>query len=369
MSKRDYYEILGVSRDATEQEIKKAYRQLARKYHPDVNKSPDAEEQFKQINEAYSVLSDPQKRAQYDQLGHAAFENGGFGGAEGFGGFGFDDFDSLFDMFFGGSTRRQRRGPVRGADLRYNLELDFEEACFGTKKRISVTRREICPHCHGNQAEPGTPIETCPQCNGTGQIQSARNTPFGRMVNVVTCPRCSGEGKIVKEPCSQCQGRGRVQKTRELEVEIPAGVDQGFQVRIPGGGEAGSRGGSPGDLYVQIYVRPHRFFKRRNDDILLEVPLNIVQASLGTELEVPTIDGRVKLTIPPGTQPGTTFRVRGSGVPHLHGQGRGDQFVTVRVEIPKKLTNKQKELLQELEETFEDTSKGFFGRIKEAFGR
>ena len=218
MSKRDYYEILGVSRDATEQEIKKAYRQLARKYHPDVNKSPDAEEQFKQINEAYSVLSDPQKRAQYDQLGHAAFENGGFGGAEGFGGFGFDDFDSLFDMFFGGSTRRQRRGPVRGADLRYNLELDFEEACFGTKKRISVTRREICPHCHGNQAEPGTPIETCPQCNGTGQIQSARNTPFGRMVNVVTCPRCSGEGKIVKEPCSQCQGRGRVQKTRELEV-------------------------------------------------------------------------------------------------------------------------------------------------------
>ena len=373
VSKRDYYEVLGVNKEASDQEIKKAYRQLARKYHPDVNKSPDAEAQFKQINEAYAVLSDPQKRAQYDQLGHAAFENGGgFNGAEGFGGFGgFDDLGSIFDMFFGGGggARAQRRGPTRGADLRYNLELDFLEACFGVKKRINVSRREVCSHCHGNQAEPGTKIKTCPQCNGTGQVQSVKNTPFGRMVNVVTCPRCSGEGKIVEQPCSHCHGRGRVQKARELEVNIPAGVDQGFQIRISGGGEAGSRGGSPGDLYVVINVRPHRFFKRRDDDILLEIPLNLVQASLGAELEVPTIDGQVKVTIPPGTQPGATFRVKGSGVPPLHGSGRGDQYLTVKVEIPKRLSAKQKELFQQLDETFEDTGKSFFDKIKGAFGK
>jgi molecular chaperone DnaJ len=365
VSKKDYYELLGVGRDATEQDLKKAYRQLARKYHPDVNKEPDAEAKFKEINEAYGVLSDPQKRAQYDQMGHAAFENGGFGG---FGDFGFDDFGSIFDMFFGGG-RSQRRGPVRGADLRYNLDLDFLEAAFGTKKKINVHRREVCPHCHGNQAEPGTPIKTCTQCGGTGQVQSAQSTPFGRIMNVVTCPSCRGQGKTVEQACSECQGRGRVERRRELEVNIPAGVDDGFQVRITGGGEAGSRGGSPGDLYVMINVRPHKFFKRKGDDIHIEIPLNIVQSSLGTELEVPTIDGKVKLTIPSGTQPGTSFRIRGSGVPHLHGTARGDQFVTVRVEVPKKLNSRQKELLGELGETLEDTSGGFFKRIRDAFGR
>lgn len=367
MSKQDYYELLGVGKDATEQDLKKAYRQLARKYHPDVNKAPDAEEKFKEINEAYAVLSDPQKRAQYDQMGHAAFENGGFG-AEGFGGFGFDDLGSIFDMFFGGS-RTQRRGPIPGADLRYNLELDFNEACFGTKKKINVHRREVCPHCHGNQAEPGTPIKTCTQCNGTGQVQSAQNTPFGRIMNVVTCPRCGGEGKTVEQPCSQCNGKGRVQRSRELEVNIPQGVDDGFQIRITGGGEAGSRGGPPGDLYVMIHVRPHRFFKRRDDDIHVEIPLNIVQATLGTELEIPTIDGKVKLTIPSGTQPGTSFRIKGSGVPHLRGSGRGDQYVTVTVEVPKKLNPRQKELLEELGETLQDSDKGFFQKIREAFGK
>lgn len=367
VSKQDYYELLGVSRDATEQDLKKAYRQLARKYHPDVNKAPDAEEKFKGINEAYGVLSDPQKRAQYDQMGHAAFENGGFG--EGFGGFGgFDDLGSIFDMFFGGGGR-QKRGPQRGADLRYDLTLAFDEACFGTKKTIKVSRREVCPHCHGNQAEPGTPIKTCPQCKGTGQVQSAQNTPFGRMMNVVTCPRCSGEGKTVEQPCSQCQGRGRVQRTRELEVNIPQGVDDGFQIRITGAGEAGSKGGPPGDLYVLIRVRPHRFFKRRDHDIHIDIPLNIVQASLGAELEVPTIDGKVKLTIPPGTQPGTSFRLKGDGVPRLHGTGRGDQFVTVNIEVPKKLNPRQKELLEELGETLEDTNKGFFQKIRDAFGK
>lgn len=367
MEKRDYYEILGVSRDASEQELKSAYRQLARKLHPDVNKEPDAEEKFKEINEAYAVLSDSQKRAQYDQMGHAAFENG-FG--DGFpGGFGFDDLGSIFDMFFGGGGRSQRTGPQRGSDLRYDLRIDFLEACFGTKKKIKIRRSEVCSHCHGNQAEPGTPITTCSRCQGKGQIQSAQNTPFGRVMNVVTCPQCQGEGKTYEKACTRCGGKGRELRDREIEVNIPQGVDHGFQMRISGAGEAGMRGGPSGDLYVVIHVRPHRYFKRQDYDIYIEVPINIAQASLGTELEVPTIDGKVKLTIPPGTQPKTSFRLRDDGVPRLHGVGRGDQYVLVNVEVPKRLTSKQKELIRQLDETLEDTPKGFFQKIRDAFGK
>ncbi|NLY29508.1 MAG: molecular chaperone DnaJ [Firmicutes bacterium] len=384
MAKRDYYEVLGVDRNASEAEIKKAYRRLARKYHPDVNKEdPNAEEKFKEISEAYRVLGDEKLRQQYDQFGHAAFEGpngaGGFGGFGdfgdfgGFGGFGdFEGFGDIFDMFFGGGMGRQRqRGPQRGADVHVTLQIKFEEAAFGIETEVEVPRSEICPHCNGNQAEPGTPIHTCPECNGTGQVQQVQQSAFGRFVNVRTCPRCAGEGKTVETKCTRCGGTGQVRRVRRINVKVPAGIDDGFRLRVPGEGEAGIRGGPPGDLYVFVTVQPHEVFQRQGSDVYCEIPISFVQAALGDEIEVPTLDGKVKLRIPEGTQTGTSFRLKGKGIVKLRGYGRGDQHVVVQVQTPTNLTPKQKEALRQWGESLGESvrpaqEKGFFGRMKEA---
>ncbi len=353
MSKRDYYEILGVPRDADENTIKSAYRKLARQYHPDVNKSPDAEERFKEVNEAYEVLSDAEKRQAYDRYGHAATQ-GGFGaGGPGSPFAGMGGFADIFEEFFGGfgGMRSATRGPTRGDDLRYDLEITFQEAVFGAEKEIEVPRLETCPVCQGTGAEPGTKPIRCPQCHGTGEVRRAQQTILGQFVSVTTCPRCNGEREIVTTPCSHCRGQKRVTVTRRLSVSIPAGVDDGMRIRLAGEGEPGERGGPPGNLYVFLHVKPHPVFQRQENDILLELPINIVQAALGCEPEVPTLDGKMKLTIPPGTQHGTVFRLRGKGVPILRSNRRGDQLVTVRVIVPDKLNEKQRKLLQELGDT------------------
>jgi molecular chaperone DnaJ len=380
LQKKDYYEILGVSRDATQEEIKKAYRKLARKYHPDVNQDdPEAEEKFKEVKEAYDILSDEQKRAQYDQFGHAAFENGGFqSGPQGFGGFGdfggFGGFDDIFDMFFGrgfGGGGRRRNQPRQGPDLRYDLEITLEEAATGVEKDLEVMRTEICPDCNGSGAEPGTHPTTCNVCGGTGEIRQVRQSVLGQMVNITTCHACGGSGQIVTTPCSKCKGRGKIRRTRKIHVSIPAGVDTGTRLRIDGEGEAGSHGGPPGDLYVYISVKPHPYFIRQGVDILYEVPLTITQAALGVEIEVPTLHGKAKLTIPAGTQPGTKFRLRGKGIPHLRRSGRGDQLVQVAVKIPTRLTAKQRKLLEEFAATLNEEKgegRGFFKKVRDAFG-
>lgn len=380
-SKRDYYEVLGVSKSATQDEIKKAYRKLARKYHPDVNPDDkDAEAKFKEVNEAYEVLSDPESRAKYDQFGHAAFGSGGFGDQGGFGDFGgfggFGDFGDIFDMFFGGErTTRRRTGPQRGADLRYDLEITLEQAAFGFETNIDVPRYETCTECGGSGAAPGTSPQTCINCAGTGQVQFAQNTPFGRIVNARTCERCRGEGTVIDTPCSSCGGTGRTRRTRNIKVKVPAGVDTGSRLRVAGEGEAGFRGGPPGDLYVVIRVKPHEIFERRGNDIILDTSISFVAAALGTEIEVPTLNGTATLKIPPGTQSETVFRLRGKGIPNLHGYGKGDQFVKVKVQIPTSLTEKQRELLKEFAEiSGEDIrepgkDKGFFEKVRDAFGR
>lgn len=358
MSKRDYYEVLGVEKSATDDQIKKAFRKLARKYHPDVNRDnpKEAEEKFKEANEAYEVLSDAERRAQYDQFGHAAFENGG-GGAGGFGGFssgGAGGFGDIFDMFFGGNGGgfggfggSRRPGPERGSDLRYDLEVEFEEAAFGKEVELNIPRTEECKTCHGTGAANGTKAETCPNCHGTGQIQFTQNTPFGRMMNTRTCDRCNGEGSIVKNPCKDCGGKGKKRVKRKISVKIPAGVDNGSRIRVSNAGEAGTRGGSNGDLYVYIFVKPHKLFKREGTEVICEVPITFVQATLGDEIEVPTLDGKVKMKIPEGIQSGTVLRLKDKGIPYLRGQGRGDQHVRVKVLTPQKLNDKQKEMLRE----------------------
>lgn len=381
MSKRDYYEVLGVSKTATQDELKKAYRKLARKYHPDLNKdNPEAAEKFKECNEAYSVLSDEQKRAQYDQFGPEAFENGGMGGGAGaggfggFGGFGGSGMEDIFDMFFGGQGRGGRSnnaGPQRGADLRFDLEISFEEAAFGVEKEISLKRAEKCEHCHGEGAEPGSKVETCPGCHGSGYVRFTQNTMFGQMVNERPCSKCHGEGKIISNPCHECHGTGTVKKTKKLKVKIPAGVDNGSRLRVGGEGEAGVKGGPSGDLYVYLYVKPHKFFERDGTTVLCEVPINIVQATLGAEIKVPTLDGQVTMKVPEGTQPGRVMRLKGKGIPSLRGGSRGDQLVRMKVVVPTRLTEKQKDALQKFADISKDNinpeEKSFLNKVKDFF--
>lgn len=377
-NKRDYYEILGVAKSASPDEIKKSYRRLARKYHPDVSEEADAETKFKEVNEAYEVLSDEQKRGMYDRFGHAGVgaDTGGFGGF-GFGGARdpFDIFEEVFGSFggFGSSRRQTGRRPRRGSDLRYDLSLDFEEAIFGVEKEIEVPRRETCSHCNGSKAEPGTTPIRCPECNGTGEVRRQA----GFFINISTCPRCQGTGEIITTPCNECQGRGQIVKKRRLSVKIPAGVDHGTQIRLSGEGESGVYGGPPGNLYVVINVKEHAYFRRHDDTIHLELAINITQASLGDEVEVPTLDGKELMTIPAGTQTGETIRLRNKGVPRLRRDGstsgRGDQVVTIQVRTPTNLTKDQRNLLLELgksldREVVPQREKSFFDRIRDAFG-
>ncbi|THF74990.1 molecular chaperone DnaJ [Cohnella fermenti] len=369
--KKDYYEVLGVSRNASADEIKKSYRGLARKYHPDVNKEADAEEKFKEVKEAYDTLSDDQKRARYDQYGHedpmAGF-GGGAGGADFGGGFG-----DIFDMFFGGGgNRRDPNAPQRGNDLQYTMTIEFKEAVFGKETDITIPRTETCDTCHGNGAKPGSKIDTCSVCHGSGQQEVAQNTPFGRIVNRRACSNCGGRGKIIRERCTTCGGNGQVKRQRKIHVKIPAGVDDGSQLRVSGEGESGARGGPNGDLYLVLRVKSHDFFEREGDDIYCEVPLTFAQAALGDEIEIPTLTEKVKLKIPSGTQTGTFFRLKGKGVPKLRGYGQGDQHVKVTVVTPTQLTDDQKELLRQFaskngEETSSEHHESIFERMKKAF--
>ncbi len=376
MSKRDYYEVLGVGRSATPEELKKAYRGLARKLHPDVNKDdPKAEEKFKEVSEAYEVLSDEQRRANYDRFGHDDPMQGAGGGAGGFGGFSgqdFGGFNDIFDMFFGGGGGGRSRGPQRGADLEYQLTIDFKDAAFGLKKEIEIPRTETCDVCTGTGAKPGTKVETCATCHGSGMQEVYTNTPLGRMVNRRTCPTCRGSGKKISTPCTECKGQGTVRRRRKIEINIPAGVDTGTRMRVTGAGEAGDRGAPSGDLYIVIRVNTHDFFKREGNDIYCEVPITFVQAALGDEITVPTLYGRETLRVPEGTQTGTLFHLRSKGMPKLgNGVSKGDQHVRVIVQTPSKLTDRQKELFRELSREFgEDTheqSKSFFERMKSSF--
>lgn len=370
MSKRDYYEVLGVSRDATKQEIRRAYRALARKYHPDVNKAEDAQEKFIEVKEAYEVLSDDEKRAQYDRFGHAGMNNQGFSG---FGGQDFTGgFDDIFDMFFGGGRRQDPNAPRQGNDIQYTMTLEFEEAIFGKETEISVPKEETCSTCSGTGAKPGTNINNCSHCNGTGRISTEHNTPFGRYINQSTCHHCSGTGKVIAEKCTTCRGNGRVKTHSKVEVNIPAGIDQGQRLRVSGKGEPGINGGPPGDLYIYIQIKPHEYFERDGDHIYSELPLTFVQAALGDEVEVPTVHGKVKLKIPAGTQTGKVFRLRNKGVPNVRGYGHGDQHVKVKVITPTNLTNEQKDLLRKFNElrgneAIDEQSDSLFQRFKKAF--
>ena len=380
LAKRDYYEVLGVPRDADEAAIKKAYRQQAKKNHPDANPGdPTAEERFKEINEAYQVLSNPQKRAQYDQFGHdgpqaSGFGGGGYGDFSGFGGgFGGFDVEDIFSSFFGGGTSRSRpQGPMRGDDLRYDLTIDFEEAAKGCEKQITLAKDEACPTCGGSGAKPGTKAQTCSTCNGTGQERVVQQTAFGRIQNVRTCSKCRGTGKIITDPCTKCNGRGKVRSSSRRTVKVPAGIDNGQVLTIRGAGEAGENGGPAGDLLIVVTVRPHRLFKRQDYDLYLELPLTFTQAALGAEVDVPTLGKPVKYSFPEGTQPGQTFRIKGQGIPYLRGGGKGDLYVNVNVEVPKRLTEKQKELLRQFDGTVTgkeyEKRKSFFDRVKETFG-
>ncbi|WP_096153336.1 MULTISPECIES: molecular chaperone DnaJ [Bacillus] len=371
MSKRDYYEVLGVSKGASKDEIKKSYRKLSKQYHPDINSAPDAADKFKEIKEAYEVLSDDQKRSHYDQFGHTD-PNQGFGGFGGGAG-GFGGFEDIFETFFGGGGGRRRdpNAPRQGADLQYTMTLSFEEAAFGKETDIEIPREESCDTCSGTGAKPGTKVETCSHCRGTGQESIEQNTPFGRIVNKRTCSKCQGTGKSIPQKCSSCHGAGRIKKRNTINVKIPAGIDDGQQLRISGKGEAGINGGPPGDLYIVFHVRSHEFFERDGDDIYCEMPITFAQAALGDEVEVPTLSGKVKLKVPAGTQTGTNFRLKGKGVANVRGYGHGDQHIKIRVITPTKLTEKQKQLLREFADisgqTPDEQDAGFFAKVKRAF--
>ena len=372
MAKRDYYDVLGVSRGASEDEMKSAFRNLARKYHPDVSEDPDAEEKFKEINEAYAVLSDSEKRAAYDRFGHAGVNTQGMPdftnidlsdileGIFGFGGFG------------GMGSRRARNAPRRGADLSTRIKLTFDEAAFGIEKEIQITRDETCSTCNGGGAKPGTTPRTCPQCNGQGEVRQVHQTLLGSMVQVVTCPRCNGRGEVIETPCPTCNGRGLERKTISKMVTVPAGVSNGLQIRLAGEGQPGLNGGPNGNFYIEIEVEDHPYFRRSGDDILLDLDINVAQAVLGDEIRIPTINGDVDLRIPPGTQPGKTFRLRERGIPHLRGSGKGDQLVTVSVQIPTRLTSEQRAMFENLAKTMDPDIKiqeqSFIDKLREVFG-
>ncbi len=368
--KRDYYEVLGVKKDATADEIKKAYRKLTKENHPDLHPGDKAcEERFKEANEAYEVLSDDSKRQKYDQYGHAAFDpNAGFGGG-GFNDFsGFGGFSDIFsDIFggFGGSTRSNPNAPRRGENVRATVNISFEEAAFGCKKDVTVAKVETCNECKGTGCAPGTTPEICPDCKGTGSVTVNQRTPFGMMQSSSPCSKCRGTGKIIHQPCKTCRGMGSVRRQHKVEVNVPAGIDDGQTISKPGGGNAGVNGGPAGDLLISVIVRPHARFERDGTSVLLDQEISYAQAVLGAEVEVPTLDGKVKLTIPEGTQPGAVFRMRGKGIPYLRGSGRGDQFVTVSVKVPKNLTGSQKELLKQfaasMGEMDGDSGRGIFG--------
>lgn len=371
MEKRDYYEVLGVERDVDKEGLKKTFRKLAQKYHPDVNKSDEAEAKFKEINEAYQVLSDDQKRAAYDRYGHAGLQ-----GAAGFGDFsgGFGDLSSIFEEFFSGfggsgNARGGRRQPRRGADLRADIQLTFEEAAFGVDKELEIPRMEVCDRCQGSGAEAGTTPTTCSTCGGAGEVQRRQHSPlFGTVITSSTCPTCEGSGEIIASPCKKCNGQKRVRVTRKLNVKIPAGVDEGTRIRLVGEGEVGQLGGPPGNLYVVVTIASHPIFVRNEFDIQMELSVNIVQAALGATIKIPTLDGTEEtLEIPAGTQNGRTFRKRNLGIPRLQRTGRGDMVIIARVVTPTNLTAEQKELLRALGKTFGDlpaeSSKGFFDRI------
>jgi molecular chaperone DnaJ len=347
-TERDLYQVLGVERGASDAEIKRAFRKLAQQWHPDVNTEPAAQERFKEINEAYQILSDPERRQRYDMFGRAGVEGGpGAGGFEGFGG-----FSDIFDAFFGGGSAgagSARRGrPQPGADLRYDLRITFDEAVRGTDKEIEFRVLDRCETCAGTGAKPGTDPVTCPQCNGRGEVRSVRQTMLGQMVNVSACPRCRGEGRIVETPCETCHGDGRTERKRTLRVAIPAGIDEGHQIRLTNEGEVGPRGGPPGSLYVAVHVAPHPTLKRDGTELFYEAKISIAQAALGARISVPTVDGDEEVEIKPGTQPDTEIRLRGKGVPHLRRTGaRGDLHVLVDVVVPTKLSKRQRELLEE----------------------
>ncbi|HIK38281.1 MAG: molecular chaperone DnaJ [Geminocystis sp.] len=368
----DYYEILGVPRTATEKEIKEAYRRLAKKYHPDVNKDPGAEEKFKEISRAYEVLSDPEKRARYDRFGEAGVSGAASGGV-GFDPSDFVGFADIFETFFGGfsgvGATGRRRGPSRGDDLRYDLTLDFQEAVFGGEKEIKISHLETCKACEGTGAKRGSRPRTCPTCGGTGQVRRATRTPFGSFAQISTCPTCGGEGMVIDAKCEVCGGTGRKQVTKKLKITIPAGVDSGTRLRVSGEGDAGTRGGPPGDLYVYLNVRPHPHFRRDGINILSEITISYLQAILGCRLKVPTIDGDYELHIPAGTQPNTVITLEGKGVPKLGNPvSRGDHLLTVKVEIPTKITHEERELLEKLakikgEHNSKKGLEGFFDSI------
>ena len=371
--KRDYYEVLGLSKGASEDEIKKAYRRKAKETHPDLHPGDkEAEARFKEVNEAYEVLSDSDKKARYDQFGHAGVDPN-FGGGGGFdGGFAFGDLGDIFGSFFGGGFGGGRRSnpnaPQRGESIRISLTIDFEEAAFGCEKAVTIERAEACPTCQGSGCASGTTPETCSKCRGTGTVQVRRQTPMGVFATSSACPDCGGKGRIIRQPCKDCRGSGFVRKRKTIQASVPAGIDNGQTISIRGQGSAGKNGGPAGDLLITIAVRPHELFRREGTSVLCETPITFAQAVLGAELEIPTIDGKVKYDLPEGTQSGSTFRLKGKGIPSLNGRGRGDQYVTVYIETPRNLNHEQKEALKKFAETMGDDNyqerKGLFGKNK-----
>jgi molecular chaperone DnaJ len=355
VNKRDYYEVLGVGKDATGEDIKKAFRKLAMQYHPDRNHEAGASDKFKEVNEAYEVLSDTDKRAAYDQYGHSAGENVFGRGFEG--GFDMGGFGDIFEAFFGGSNKTGRPAAQRGNDLRYNIKLEFEEAALGCEKEVEITRTEVCATCRGTRAKVGSQPVRCPTCEGSGQIRRVQRSLFGQFINTAVCSDCNGEGQIVKDPCPDCRATGYQKHKRHIAVKVPAGIDNGNGIRITGEGDAGYRGGPAGNLYVMVSVKLHDYFKREEDNIVYEQAINFAQAALGVEVEVPTLYGPAKLKIPSGSQTGKVFRLKDKGIAHLHGSGRGEQLVSLKVITPESLTKEQRHLFEELAKSLDPGKK------------